>query len=184
MIYPIVLYGSPILRKVAEDVQKDYTDFRKFIDELFETMYVSDGVGLAAPQVGKSIRVFVIDGTAMADDDPNLIGFKKAFVNPKIIEETGEDFVFTEGCLSLPNIREEIKRPGTIRIQYFDEKFEFHEEVYSGIKARIVQHEYDHLQGILLVDHVKPLKRKLLKGKLNDIAKGITNVTYKTKVLK
>jgi peptide deformylase len=184
MIYPIVLYGSPILRKVAEDIQKDYPDLDKFIEDMFETMYISDGVGLAAPQVGKSIRAIVIDGTALAEDDPTLAGFKRAFINPKVVEETGEDFVFAEGCLSLPHIREEIKRPGTIRIQFFDEKFEFHEEVYSGIKARIVQHEYDHLQGVLLIDHVNPLKRKLLRGKLNDIAKGITKVTYKTKVLK
>lgn len=184
MIYPIVLYGSPILRKVAEEIPKDYPNFKQFVADMFETMYVSDGVGLAAPQIGKSLRLFVIDGTAMAEDDPSLEGFKKAFVNPQIIEEGGDDFAFTEGCLSLPNIREEIKRPGTVRIQYYDEDFQFFDEIYTGVKARIIQHEYDHLQGILLIDHINPLKRKLLKGKLNDITKGKTNVAYKTKVIK
>jgi len=184
MIYPVVLYGSPVLRKLAVEIDNDFPDFDKFINDMFETMYISDGVGLAAPQVGKAIRVFVIDGTALAEEDPSLVGFKKAFINAKIIEENGEKWGYIEGCLSLPSIREEVKRLGTIRIQYYDEKFEYHDEVYDGVKARIIQHEYDHLQGILLIDHVNPLKRKLLKGKLNDIMKGNTNVAYKTKIMK
>ncbi len=184
MIYPIVVYGSPLLRRVSKEIEKGDPDLSKLVDDMFETMYVSDGVGLAAPQIGKSIRIFVIDATAMAEDDPSLEGFKKVFINPEIIEESGDKWTFTEGCLSLPNIREDVVRQGHIRIRYFDEHFKEHDEVYDGIKARIMQHEYDHLEGVLFVDKVAPLKRKLLKGRLNDIAKGKSNVAYKTKVVK
>ena len=184
MIYPIVVFGSPLLRKLAQEIPKDYPNLHKFVDDMFETMYVSDGVGLAAPQVGKSIRMFVIDGVALSDDDPSLADFKKTFINPIIVEETGELWVYTEGCLSLPNIREEIKRPNSVRIQYYDVNFQFFDETYDGVKARIIQHEYDHLQGILLIDRLSPLRKKLLKGKLNDIANGKSKTEYKTKVLK
>ncbi len=184
MIYPIILYGSPILRKVATEVDRNYPNLKQLVDDMFETMYVSDGVGLAAPQIGKSLQIIVIDGSAMAEDDPSLEGFRKAFINPKIIEENGEKFTFIEGCLSLPAIREEITRPGDIRIQYFDENFTLYDEKYTGIKARIVQHEYDHLQGVLLVDRLNPLKKKMLQGKLKDIMKGKAKVAYKTKLLK
>jgi peptide deformylase len=184
MIYPIVVYGSALLRKIAQEIPKDYPNLQKFVEDMFETMYVSDGVGLAAPQVGKSIRLFVIDGAALADDDHELADFKKAFINPAIIEETGEKWSYTEGCLSLPGIREEIKRPNTIRIQYYDANFQFFDETYVGVKARIIQHEYDHLQGILLIDRLSALRKKLLKGKLNEIAKGKSKTEYKTKVLK
>lgn len=184
MIYPIVVYGSPMLRRISKEVDKNYPGLQQLIDDMFETMYVSDGIGLAAPQIGKSIRIFIIDGTAMTEDDPELNGFKKVFINPEIIEETGEKWTFTEGCLSLPNIREDVIRPGYIRIKYFDENFIQHDEVYEGVKARIMQHEYDHLEGILFVDKIAPLKRKMLKGRLNDIAKGKANASYKTKVVK
>lgn len=184
MIYPIVVYGSPMLRRVSKEIDRDHPDLQQLIADMFETMYVSDGIGLAAPQIGKSLRLFVIDGTAMAEDDPSLEGFKKAFINPEIIEETGEKWTYTEGCLSLPNIREDVIRNGQIRIKYFDEHFIEHDEVYDGIKARIMQHEYDHLEGILFTDKIAPLKRKMLKGKLNDIAKGKTNAAYKTKLVK
>lgn len=184
MIYPIVLYGSPILRKIAREVDKDFPALKELVEDMFETMYVSDGVGLAAPQIGKSIRIIVIDGSAMAEDDPTLEGFRKAFINPEIVEEYGEPFTFIEGCLSLPAIREEVERPGTIRVRYSDVDFNRFDETYTGIKARIVQHEFDHLQGILLVDHLNPLKKKMLKGKLNEIMKGKAKVAYKTKVLK
>jgi peptide deformylase len=184
MIYPIVVYGSPVLRKVARQVEKDQPDLKQLVADLFETMYVSDGVGLAAPQIGKSLRLFVIDGTAMAEDDATLNGFKKAFINPTIVEETGDIWTFTEGCLSLPTMREDVERPGDIRLQYYDENFNFFDEKYSGVKARIIQHEYDHLQGILLIDHLAPLKKKMLKGKLNDIMKGNVKVAYKIKLLK
>jgi peptide deformylase len=184
MIYPIVIYGSPILRKIAKEIDESDPSLKQFVGGMFETMYVSDGVGLAAPQIGKSVRMFVIDGTAMAEDDPTLEGFKRAFINPKIVEETGEIWTFTEGCLSLPTMREDVERPGDIRIQYYDEDFNFYDETYTGIHARIIQHEYDHLQGILLIDRVAPLKKKMLKGKLNDIMKGKVKVAYKTRLKK
>ena len=184
MIYPIVVYGSPLLRKISKEISKDDSGVRKLVDDMFETMYVSDGVGLAAPQIGKSLRLFVIDGTAMAEDDPSMEGFRKAFINPEIIEENGDNFTFTEGCLSLPNIREDVDRPGHIRIQYYDENFNFYDETYDGIKARVIQHEYDHLQGVLFIDKIAPLKKKMLKGKLNDIAKGKAKAAYRMKVVK
>jgi peptide deformylase len=173
-----------MLRRISKEITPDHPDLQQLIADMFETMYVSDGIGLAAPQIGKSIRMFVIDGTAMAEDDPSLEGFKKVFINPNIIEESGEKWTFTEGCLSLPNIREDVVRHEHIRIQYYDENFEKHDEVYDGIKARIMQHEYDHLEGILFVDKIAPLKRKMLKSKLNDIAKGKANAAYKTKLVK
>ena len=184
MIYPIVIYGSPLLRKVSSEIDLKDPSLKKFIDDMFETMYVSDGVGLAAPQVGKSLRLFVIDGTEMSKDDPTLLGFKRAFINPKIIERIGDKCTWAEGCLSLPTIREDVERLDKIRIQYYDENLSFHDEIYEGMKARIIQHEYDHLEGILFVDHLSPLRKKMLKGKLNDIAKGKIPATYKTKLVK
>jgi peptide deformylase len=184
MIYPIVVYGSPLLRRVSAEIDKNDPGLKQLVDDMFETMYVSDGVGLAAPQIGKSIRMFVIDGTAMAEDDPSLAGFKKAFINPKIIHQTGDLWTFTEGCLSLPNIREDVIRPGHIRIQYYDENFVQHDEEFDGVKARIIQHEYDHLEGILFIDKIAPLRKKMIKGKLNDIAKGKATAAYKTKLVK
>ncbi|MBN1950226.1 MAG: peptide deformylase [Bacteroidales bacterium] len=184
MIYPIVVYGSPMLRRVSTEIDKNYSDLEKLIEDMFETMQVSDGVGLAAPQIGKSIRIFVIDATPMADDDPSLEGFKKAFINPRIVDENGEPWAYVEGCLSLPNIREEVKRPENVRIQYYDADFNFHDETFDGIKSRIIQHEYDHLEGVLFIDKIAPLKRKLLKGKLNDIAKGKAQTSYRTKIIK
>jgi peptide deformylase len=184
MVYPIVIYGSSVLRKATEEIKKDYAGLSTLVFDMFETMIESDGVGLAAPQIGKSVRLFVIDATPLADDDISLEGFRKAFINPKIVEETGEKWSYIEGCLSLPELREEIERPSIIKIQYYDEHFNFFEEVYDGVKARIIQHEYDHLQGILLVDRVSPLKKKLLKGKLANIAKGNVKAAYRTKILK
>lgn len=184
MIYPIVVYGSPILRKKAEEIDKKYPDLQKLIEDMYETMHVSDGVGLAAPQIGKSIRLFVVDADPMKEDDPELAGFKKVFINPQITDETGNEWPFNEGCLSLPKLREEVIRKEKISIKYYDESFVFKDEVYDGIKARIIQHEYDHLDGILFIDRVKPLKKKLLKGKLNDIAKGKVDAGYRIKVLK
>ncbi len=184
MVYPIVVYGSPLLRKISKEVDQDDPKLKMIVDDLFETMYVSDGVGLAAPQIGKSIRVFVIDGTELAEEDPGMEGFKKAFINPKIVEKTGELWAFTEGCLSLPNIRESVDRPEQVRVQYYDENFHFFDETYDGIRARVIQHEYDHLEGVLFIDKIAPLTKKLLKGKLNDIAKGKANAAYKTKLVK
>lgn len=184
MIYPVVLFGSPLLRKVSKNIEKDYAKLDKLIEDMFETMVVSDGVGLAAPQIGKSIRLFVIDANPMAEDDASLEGFKRVFINAKILEETGEDWGFVEGCLSVPEIREEVQRPSTVTIEYYDENFEYKKETFDGVKARIIQHEYDHLDGVLFVDKVSPLKKKLLKGKLNNIAKGKVKANYKTKILK
>jgi peptide deformylase len=184
MVYPIIVYGSPMLRKVSKEISPDYPDLQKLIDDMFETMQVSDGVGLAAPQIGKNIRLFVIDASPMAEDDPSLEGFRKAFINPEILNEDGEPWAYAEGCLSLPNIREDVERPEKVRIRYQDENFEEHDEIYDGIKARIIQHEYDHLEGILFIDKIAPLKKKLIKGKLNEIAKGKAKAAYKTRVVK
>lgn len=184
MVYPIVVYGSPILRRVAKEVDKDYPDLEQFITDLWETMYKSDGVGLAAPQVGKSIRIFVIDTTELDENDPALKDFKKTFINPKMLINDGDLWTSNEGCLSLPKLREDVERKSRIRIQYFDENWDFHEEEYDGVKARVIQHEYDHLEGILFIDLLSPLRRKLLKGKLNDISKCMVDVDYKIKLLK
>jgi peptide deformylase len=180
MIYPIVVYGHPVLRKVAEDIDKDYTGLDQIINDLFETMYYSEGLGLAAPQIGKSIRIFVIDGKPIADEEPELADFKKVFINAHITEKSGDLLPMNEGCLSIPNLREEVCRESHIRIKYFDENFEYHDVVYDGYKARIIQHEYDHLDGILFTDKVSPLKRRLLKSKLTAISKGKFEADYKT----
>ena len=184
MILPIFVYGSPILRKVSENVSPDYPNLMQFIEDMWETMYKSDGVGLAAPQVGRNIRLFVIDGSGMEDDDPTMHDFKKTFINAKILNQEGDPWVFNEGCLSLPNIREDISRPAKITMEYDDENFTHHIEEFDGLKARIIQHEYDHLEGVLLVDHISAIKRKLLSGKLNAISKGKVDVAYKIKALK
>jgi peptide deformylase len=180
MIYPIVVYGHLILRKVSEEIDKDYPGLKQIIDDLFETMYHSEGLGLAAPQIGKSIRIFVIDGKPVAEDEPQLADFKKVFINAQITEKSGEILPMTEGCLSIPNLREEVNRESHIRINYYDENWVYHNEVYEGYKARIIQHEYDHLDGILFTDRVNPLRKRLLKGKLAAISKGKFEADYKT----
>jgi len=180
MIYPIVVYGHPILRKVAAEINKDYPDLGQLIEDLFETMYHSEGLGLAAPQIGKSIRIFVIDGKPAAEDEPSLAEFKKAFINPHIVERTGELMPMNEGCLSIPNLREEVMREAHVRITYYDENWKFHDEEYDGYPARIIQHEYDHLDGILFTDKISPLRRRLLKSKLLAISKGKFECDYKT----
>jgi len=182
MVYPVFIYGSPVLRKKTLEINKDYPGLKGFIEDLFETMYVSDGLGLAAPQIGKSLRVFVLDGAPLAEDDPSLNDFKKVLINPEIIEKDGEEIAFNEGCLSIPNIREDVLRPAKIRITYYDEDFKFHDEYYEGLKARIIQHEYDHLEGILFVDLIAPIRKKLLKGKLSAISKGKFEAKYKVKL--
>jgi peptide deformylase len=180
MIYPVVVYGHPVLRKVAEDIDKDYPGLHQLINDLFETMYHADGIGLAAPQIGKSVRIFVIDGTPAAGDDPTMDGFRKAFINAYITEKTGDILPMSEGCLSIPNLREEVNRESHIRIEYYDENWEFHDEIYDGYKARVILHEYDHLDGIMFTDRVGPLRKRLLKGKLNAISKGIFEADYRT----
>jgi peptide deformylase len=180
MIYPIVIYGHPILRKVAVDIEKDYPGLQQLISDMFETMYFSDGLGLAAPQVGKSIRIFVIDGTAVAEDDPELADFKKVFINARITERTADLVPMNEGCLSIPHLREEVLRESRVRINYYDENWNFHDEVFEGYKARIIQHEYDHLDGILFTDKLSPIRKRLLKNKLTAISKGNFEADYRT----
>ena len=180
MIYPIVVYGHPVLKKIASEIEEDYPGLQNLIADLFDTMYHSEGLGLAAPQIGKSIRLFVIDGAPVAEDEPELANFKKAFINAHIVEKNGDLVPMNEGCLSIPNLREEVKRESHIRIKYFDENWEYHDEVFDGYKARIIQHEYDHLDGILFVDRINPLRKRLLKGKLTDITKGKFEADYKT----
>ncbi len=179
MIYPVTVYGDPILRKVAQPIQPDYPDLKEFLENMWETMYHADGVGLAAPQVGRSIRIFVIDASAGADEEPELKDFKKTFINPQIIETSGEPWALEEGCLSLPEIREDVTRPEVVRIRYFDEQFQEHDETYGGFAARVIQHEYDHLEGKLFIDYLSPLRRKLLRGRLGNITKGKINPNYR-----
>jgi peptide deformylase len=180
MIFPIVVYGHPVLRKIAADIEKDYPGLNQLIADLFETMYHSDGLGLAAPQIGKSVRIFVIDGKPAAEDDPMMANFKKAFINPHIIEKDGEMVLMSEGCLSIPGLREDVNRESRIRITYYDENWNFFDEIYQGYPARVIQHEYDHLDGIMFTDKVSPLRKRLLKGKLTAISKGRFEADYRT----
>ena len=188
MILPILAYGDPILKKESEEIDETYNDLETLIEDMFETMYRAKGVGLAAPQIGKNIRLFIVDGSPFAekeegeDDDPRALGienFKKVFINPIIEEEGGEEWSFQEGCLSIPKIRENVSRKSDIVISYYDENWELKEERYSGYAARIIQHEYDHIEGILFTDYLSPLKRKLLKKKLNNITNGLIEIDYK-----
>jgi len=187
MILPIYLYGWPLLRKKSEDVTPDYLDLQQLIANMYETMYQAEGCGLAAPQIGKNIRLIVIDGSLMASDenpDDMLRTFKKVLVNPVITERTGEEWMDNEGCLSFPKLRESVKRPSKININYMDENFQPHSEEYDGMAARIIQHEYDHIEGMFFIDRISPLRRKLITAKLIAIAKGKTECSYKTKVYK
>ena len=181
MVLPIIAYGDPILKKVAEEIDGDYPGLDQLITDMFETMYDSNGVGLAAPQVNKSIRLFIIDATPYAEDDKDLDGFKKIFINPIILDEEGKEWDFNEGCLSIPGIREDVKRKARLTIEYQDENFEMKEETYQGMAARIIQHEYDHIEGVLFTDRINPLRRRLLNGKLKNIARGKVEVEYKMK---
>ncbi|MCC5946209.1 MAG: peptide deformylase [Bernardetiaceae bacterium] len=177
MIYPIVAYGYPVLRKRAEDIPNDGSvDVKTLSENMFETMYAAHGVGLAGPQIGLAKRIFVVDGAAM---DPDLKDFKQVFINAELLEEEGEAWGFEEGCLSIPHIREEVFRQPKIKIRFFDENWKAHEKVYEGIAARIVQHEYDHIEGILFTDHVGGLRKQLLKTKLDKISKGKITVDYR-----
>lgn len=180
MTYPIYVYGMPVLRKKATDIDEDRNELPQLIDDMFETLHQADGVGLAAPQIGKSLRLIVVDGTTINnEEDPELKDFKKAFINPYIIEEDGDEWEFNEGCLSLPDIREDVRRKSRIRLQYYDQDFQFHDEYLDGVRARILQHEVDHLDGILFIDRIQPLRKRLLNGKLREISKGKTEVDYK-----
>jgi peptide deformylase len=187
MILPIYVYGWPLLRKKCEDITSDYPGLQQLIADMYTTMYQAEGCGLAAPQVGRNIRLIVIDGSPMADDektDDMLRTFKKVFINLVITERTGEEWADNEGCLSFPKLRESVKRPSRVRIEYFDENFQHHCEEYEGMAARIIQHEYDHIEGSFFIDRISPLRRKLITAKLNAIAKGKVECKYRIKTYK
>ena len=187
MILPIVAYGDPVLRSVAKDIGSDYPGLEKLIEDMWETMYASNGVGLAAPQVNKNIRLFIIDSEQILanqeDEDrgvyPDDPGTRQLFINAHITALGGKEWPYNEGCLSIPKIREDVLRPDEVTIDYMDENFQPHTKTFRGITGRIIQHEYDHIEGKLFIDYLKPLKRKLLKGKLDDISKGKIKVDYK-----
>ena len=186
MILPIVAYGDPVLKKRATEISKDYPNLEQIIANMYETMYGAHGVGLAAPQVGLSIRLFLVDTAPFSDDESytseeqaELKAFKRTFINAKILEESGEEWSFNEGCLSIPNVREEVWRCPKIKIEYQDEVFTTHVEEFEGLIARVIQHEYDHIEGVLFTDKVSSLKKRLLKGKLTNISKGKTSVDYR-----
>lgn len=181
MIYPIVLFGDPVLRKKGQDVPVG-SDIKELIADMFETMRAASGVGLAAPQIGKSLRVFIVDSKPMHDDDDESSPLTSAFINPQILDESGEEWAFEEGCLSIPGIREDVKREEKIKIKYFDEDWNEHIEEFDDIKARIIQHEYDHIEGVLFTDYVSPFKKKLLKGKLASISKGKVDADYRVRI--
>ena len=184
MILPISIIGTSVLRKKADTVTKDYPDLKQLIEDMFETMYKTEGVGLAAPQVGHSIRLFVCDAAAMTDDDNDTFtkSFKRAMINPEIVETFGNNVSYNEGCLSIPGLHENVVRPDGVKIRYYDENFELHEESITGNCARVVQHEYDHLDGVLFTDKVCMLRRKLIRNKLVNISKGKFEHNYKVKM--
>ena len=194
MVLPIVVYGDPVLRKMGAEIDKNFEGLQQFIKDMFETMYQANGVGLAAPQVNKAIRLFIIDATPFSevdeDEEPEysakemaaMKNFKKVFINAKMIDEEGAEWKFNEGCLSIPKVREDVIRKPNIKIEYYDEHFKKHVEEYDGVIARVIQHEYDHINGVLFTDRISPFKRKLLSGKLTNITKGVFKADYKTRV--
>ena len=194
MILPIVAYGHPVLRKVAQDIQAEYPGLDKLIEDMWETMYASNGVGLAAPQIGKDIRLFVMDSAQIfnnmdenekkEDNYPDAPGIKQVFINAHIVEELGDDWAYNEGCLSIPKIREDVFRAEEVTLSYLDQNFHKHTKTFNGVTGRIILHEYDHIDGKLFIDHISPLKRKLLKRKLDDISKGKIKVDYKMSFVK
>ena len=197
MILPIVVYGDPVLRKIGQNIDKNYEGLEQLLKDMFETMYKANGVGLAAPQVGKAIRLFIVDTHPFVDNEDSddddeftpeqrkqLKAFKKVFINAKMLNETGKEWKFNEGCLSIPKIREDVNRLPEIELEYYDEQFKKHVEKFDGVIARVIQHEYDHIEGVLFTDKISPFKRKMISGKLNDISKGKINADYKTKVYK
>jgi len=187
MILPIVAYGHPVLRKVAEDITPEYPNLKELIANMWETMYGSNGVGIAAPQINKAIRLFVIDSEQIIhnleedekNDYPGDTGVKGVFINAHIVETGGKDWAYNEGCLSIPKVREDVNRAETVTLSYVDENFEPHERTFTGVTARVILHEYDHIDGVLFIDHLKPLKRRMLKSKLDDITKGKIRVDYR-----
>ncbi len=188
MIFPIVAYGDPILRKKAKEINADYPALDTLLDSMFETMYMASGIGLAAPQINKSIRLFIVDASPFEEDEElsekerELVSdFKRVFINAQVIEETGPEWAFNEGCLSIPDVREDVFRQDTVTIEYYDQDFKKHTETFDGIVARIIQHEFDHIEGILFTDKLSALKKRLIKGKLANISKGKVDIDYRMK---
>lgn len=192
MILPIIAYGSPVLRKKTQEIEKDYPKLKTLLENMWETLYASNGVGLAAPQIAIAVRLFIVDSKQMfeqmseeeKEEYEGDEGVKTVFINAEIIERDGEPWAFEEGCLSIPTIREDVNRPESVTIHYFDENFNEHTDTFTGLSARVIQHEYDHIEGKLFIDYLKPLKKRLIKKKLDKISKGKVSVGYKLKVLK
>ena len=183
MILPIYAYGQPVLKKVAEDIDKEYPFLEELIANMWETMYNANGVGIAAPQIGRSIRLFVVDSTQMEEEDKPFKGIKRVFINAQKVEETGPVSEYEEGCLSIPDIRGDVDRPEKLTIKYLDENFVEHTETFENLNARVVQHEYDHIDGILFTEHLKPLKKRLVRRKLDKIKKGKVKQEYRMKFI-
>ncbi|MEM6725504.1 MAG: peptide deformylase [Bacteroidota bacterium] len=184
MILPIYAYGQPVLKKVAEDISPDYPGLEELINNMWETMYKAQGVGLAAPQIGLPIRIFLVDTVQMMDEGKEEEGIKVAFINAHKIEEGGTPWEYEEGCLSIPDIRGDVERPAQIRLRYMDESFQEKETLFTGMNARVIQHEYDHIDGILFTEHLKPIKRRLIRRRLDNIRKGKVSADYKMKFIK
>lgn len=184
MILPIIGYGHSVLKEVAEDISKDYPDLNHLIENMWETMYNANGIGLAAPQIGLSIRLFLVDTQQGSEEEDKDEGIKKVFINAEILEEGGEDVSYEEGCLSIPGIKGDVYRPEQVKIRYLDEAFKEHIEIYEGLNARVIQHEYDHIDGILFTDLLGPLKKRRIKKKLDEIKEGKLRADYKMKYLK
>ena len=181
MIYPIVIYGSPVLRQKSENITAEYPGLKQLVEDMFTTLTEAEGVGLAAPQIGKNIRLFIVDCTPWGEDNPELADYKKVFINAEIYERSEDTDLFNEGCLSLPGLHENVRRPVKIRMRYVDENFTEHDEEFDGLPARVIQHEYDHIEGEVFTDHLSPLRRNLLKSKLQKLEKGRYRCSYKTK---
>jgi len=181
MILPIYAYGQPVLKKKAEDISPDYPGLQELIENMWETMYHAEGVGLAAPQIGRSIRLFIVDTEQLQKEDSEETGIKRTFINAHKVEEGGDDWPYEEGCLSIPDVRGDVERPAQLRLRYLDENFEEQETLFTGFDARVIQHEYDHIDGVLFTEHLKPIKRRLVRRKLDNIKKGKVKVEYKMK---
>ncbi|MFT5437859.1 MAG: peptide deformylase [Ulvibacter sp.] len=186
MILPIFAYGEPVLRKKGAVIDKDYPKLEELLENMFETMYEASGIGLAAPQIGHPIRLFLVDATPFAEDEDlseeeraSLENFKKVFINAQIVDEVGDEWAFNEGCLSIPDVREDVFRQSDVIIEYQDENFEKHKDTFTGMAARIIQHEYDHIEGILFTDKLSPLKKRIIKTKLSNISKGKVSIDYR-----
>jgi peptide deformylase len=181
MILPIYAYGQPVLKKVGDEISQDYAGLQELIADMWETMYHAEGVGLAAPQIGRSIRLFIVDTVQMMEEGRQEEGIKRVFINAQKLEEAGKPWAYEEGCLSIPEVRGDVERLPQLRLRYLDEHFDEKVETFSGINARVIQHEYDHIDGVLFIDHLKAIKRRMVKRKLDNIKKGLAKAEYKMK---